>query len=187
MNPEHVAEVLEKFLSPIGIILFVPLAVPEQDKCIREIVLVKSFKYVKVMGIRLILAFTVLCSEFIIFTVILVGSGCKFPIISFTIGSLITAMALGSIGILTSILTGNAIGGYLVSIGYFLLNWIGVIEERSPLYLFSIIENEFEQKLIFVLLIFTNIMLMILYLKKRLLILTNCRDSIVKSLSLLRN
>ena len=160
------AEVLEKFLSPIGIILFVPLAVPEQDKCIREIVLVKSFKYVKVMGIRLILAFTVLCSEFIIFTVILVGSVCKFPIISFTIGSLITAMALGSIGILTSILTGNAIGGYLVSIGYFLLNWIGVIEERSPLYLFSIIENEFEQKLIFVLLIFTNIMLMILYLKK---------------------
>lgn len=32
--------------------------------------------------------------------------------------------------------------------------------------MFSIIENEFEQKLIFVLLIFTNIMLMILYLKK---------------------
>lgn len=62
LEVKYVAEVLEKFVSVIGIILIVPLCSSELNtKNIKEIVYGKVFSYGKTIAIRIFMAIVILC------------------------------------------------------------------------------------------------------------------------------
>ena len=56
---------------------------------------------------------------------------------AYAAGTIVSAMALGSLGFAIAILSNSAIVGYLASAGYFLLNILENIPEESIFYLFS--------------------------------------------------
>lgn len=56
-------------------------------------------------------------------------------------------MALGSLGFFVSILSNSAIVGYLTSVGYFLLNSLGNVSDRSMFYLFSMGKGNYTTKM----------------------------------------
>lgn len=146
----YVAEVLEKFVSFIGIIIFIPLSSLELDNRIKEVVFVKSFSYTKTMFLRIITAFFVLCGLIFVFAFLLLSLKCEFSFLRYVAGTIITGLSLGSIGLVTSLISHNLILGYAVSIGFFMLNWIGIIDDNNLIYLFSMTNNEYYQKKIFI-------------------------------------
>ena len=166
LDAVHTAELLEKFVSPIGIILFVPICRPEQEPGIKEVVFVKAYSYRKVVGIRLFMAALAVGILIIAFLGILFAGGCAFPAIPYMLGGIITALALGSIGILAAVLSNSTITGYLVSLGIWFLNWSEAVKESNPVYLFSMIHQQYQQKWNLFAIALVSIIIMLIYLKR---------------------
>lgn len=66
---------------------------------------------------------------------------------AYATGTIISAMALGSLGFAIAILTNSVIAGYLASAGYFLLNILENIPEESIFYLFSMEKGNYTTKI----------------------------------------
>lgn len=154
LEVKYVAEVLEKFVSVIGIILIVPLCSSELNtKNIKEIVYGKVFSYGKTIAIRIFMVIVILCFLTSLFAIILVMLHCEFPFVTYIVGTVVTAGTMGMIGFAATLFTNNLLLGYILSVGYFLMCWTGVISEESPIYLFSMINNQLQQKGVLLLII----------------------------------
>lgn len=144
---KYVAEVLEKFVSAIGIILMVPLCSPELNtKNIKESIYGKVFSYGKTIAIRICLSVIMLCLLIGFFAIMLMMLHCEFPLGTYILGTLVTAETIGMVGFVTAFFSNNLILGYILSVGYFLMCWTGVISEENPVYLFSMVNNRLQQK-----------------------------------------
>lgn len=147
LEVKYVAEVLEKFVSVIGIILIVPLCSPElNSQNVKESIYGRVFTYGKVIAIRIFMAVIMLCFLISFFSIILMILHCEFPIGLYIIGTLITAGTIGMIGLTMTIFSNNLISGYVFSVSYFLICWTGIINEDNPVYLFSMVNNRLQQK-----------------------------------------
>lgn len=131
------AECLEQTVIIIGIILMVPLYAPEHSKAIRDLVCTKKVPHWNILLLRLLMAIFSLIVMVSIFSAIMVWKNCTFPFVPYVVGTVISALALGSIGFTVSVLSHSVIAGYLISIGYFLFNFLGNISSESICYLFS--------------------------------------------------
>lgn len=143
----YAAKVLEKFVSVVGIILIVPLCVPELNTPgIKECLYGKLFSYRKTIVIRMGLSVITLLFLISFFAVILKILHCEFPLGVYIIGTLITSGTIGMVGFAAALISNNLILGYIISVGYFFMCWTGIINEESLVYLFSMINNQLRQK-----------------------------------------
>ena len=78
---------------------------------------------------------------------IMIWKNCNFPFMAYAAGTIVSAMALGSLGFAIAILSNSAIVGYLASAGYFLLNILENIPEESIFYLFSMGKGNYTTKI----------------------------------------
>ena len=82
-----------------------------------------------------------------LFSGIIVWKNCTFPFAAYAAGTVISAIALGSLGFAVSVLSNSAIAGYLASAGYFLLNFLGNVSEKSIFCLFSMGKGNYTAKI----------------------------------------
>lgn len=143
----HSAECLEQSVILVGIFLIVPLNVPEQSKAIQEVVYTRNISHWKILLLRFVMSTLFLIMMVSLFSGIMVWKNCTFPFAAYVAGTVISAMALGSLGFAISILSNSAIAGYLTSAGYFLLNFLGNVSEKSIFYLFSMSKGNYTTKL----------------------------------------
>ena len=143
----HSAECLEQSVILIGIFLIVPLNVPEQSKAIQEVVCTRKIPHWKILSLRLAMSTLFLILLVCLFAGIMIWKNCNFPFMVYAAGSIVSAMALGSLGFVIAIVTNSVIAGYLASAGYFLLNILGNIPEESIFYLFSIEKGNYTTKI----------------------------------------
>ena len=121
----HSAECLEQSVILVGIFLIVPLNVPEQSKPIQEVVYTTKISHWKILLLRFIMSTLLLIMMVSLFSGIMVWKNCTFPFAAYVAGTVISAMALGSLGFAVSILSNSFMAGYLASAAYFLLNFVG--------------------------------------------------------------
>lgn len=143
----HSAECLEQSVVLIGIFLIVPLNVPEQSKAIQEVVYTRKIPHWKILLLRFSMSTLLLIMLICLFSGMMLWKNCTFPFTAYAAGTIISAMALGSLGFAVSILADSAIAGYLTSAGYFLLNFLGNISDKSIFYLFSMEKGNYMTKL----------------------------------------
>lgn len=143
----HSAECLEQSVILIGIFLIVPLNLPEQPKAIQEVVCTRKIPHWKILLLRLAMSTLLLVLLVCLFAGIMIWKNCNFPFMAYATGTIISAMALGSLGFAIAILTNSVIAGYLASAGYFLLNILGNIPEESIFYLFSMEKGNYTTKI----------------------------------------
>lgn len=141
------AECLEQSVTLIGIFLIVPLNAPEQSKAIQEIIGTKKLPQWLILFVRLIMALVTLIILTSIFAGIMKGNNCTFPVIPYVTGTIISELALGSVGFFISVLSNSVIAGYLTAMGYFLFNFLGDISSKSIFYLFSMGMGNYMEKL----------------------------------------
>lgn len=141
------AECLEQSVTLIGIFLIVPLNAPEQSKAIQEIIGTKKWPQWLILFVRLIMVLVTLIILTSIFAGIMKGNNCTFPVIPYVTETIISELALGSVGFFISVLSNSVIAGYLTSMGYFLFNFLGDISSKSIFYLFSMGMGNYMEKL----------------------------------------
>ena len=143
----HSAECLEQSVILIGIFLIVPLNLPEQSKAIQEVVCTRKIPHWKILLLRLAMSTLLLILLVCLFAGIMIWENCNFPFMAYAAGTIVSAMALGSLGFAIAIVTNSVIAGYLASAGYFLLNILENIPEESIFYLFSMEKGNYTTKI----------------------------------------
>ena len=131
LNSIYSAECLEQSVTLIGILLIVPLLAPEQNAAIREVLFTKPISQWKILFTRVILSLITLIILTCTFAGIMIWNGCTFPYWNYVAGTIISELALGNIGFFTAVITHSTLTGYFISIGYFLLNFLGNISSQS--------------------------------------------------------
>lgn len=142
----HSAECLEQSVTLIGIFLIVPLNVPEQAKAIQEVVYTRNISHWKILLLRFVMAMLVSIMMICLFSGMMLWKNCTFPFAAYVAGTAISAMTLGSLGLAVSIWSNSVIAGYLASVAYFLLNFLGNISDGSVFYLFSMEKENYMTK-----------------------------------------
>lgn len=147
LNEIYSAECLEQSVILIGILLIVPLHAAEHEAVIWDVVFTRKIPQWMVLLIRMITAIVMLVFLTGIFAKIMIAKNCTFPYVSYVMGTVISEMALGSIGFFAAVLSDSVIAGYLVSIGYFLFNYLGNISGTNIFCLFSMGTGNFITKI----------------------------------------
>lgn len=166
LDASRSAECLEQSVILIGIFLIVPLGAPEQSKAIQEIVGTKPFPQWIVLLIRLTMALITLTVLTGTFAGIMKGNNCTFPYIPYVTGTVISELALGSVGLLVSVVSNSVIAGYLTATAYFLFHFLGGISRESIFYLFSMGTGNYTVKLWLTLLSVLLIAISLIYEKR---------------------
>lgn len=103
---------LEMFISLIGIVLLTPVFQPEQNEEIDDLVSSKYCSTAKVHLIRIVYSAGIIALLICVFTVYMKLQSCDVALV-LALGTIADAILLGSMGLLTSALTGNTVIGYL--------------------------------------------------------------------------
>lgn len=137
---------LENFVSIIGIIMIVPVFEPEESKEIDEIVVSKPMSQSIIYIFRIILSIIIVFVLVVFFTLMLKHNGCNFPFAKYMLGTFLSAVFLGSIGLCCSSISGNTIIGYMASISYLILNMMTKDKYVGKLYILSMQKGSFHEK-----------------------------------------
>ena len=146
LNAVYSAECLEQSVILIGILLLVPLSAAEQEAAIREVVFTRTIPRWLILLLRIIMAVGMLVLLTGVFAAMMRVKNCTFPYRSYVAGTVISEMALGSVGFFTAVLSNSVLAGYSVSIGYFLLHYLGTLSETNVFYLFRVGTGRFGTK-----------------------------------------
>ena len=143
----HSAQCLEQSVILIGIFFIVPLNAPEQPNSIQEVVYTRNLSHWKILLLRLAMSILLLIMMICLFSGVMKWKNCIFPFVAYVAGTVISAMALGSLGLAVSVAGNSTVAGYLASIAYFLFNFLGEISDNSMFYLFSMEKGNYMTKI----------------------------------------
>lgn len=147
----EVANIGEHFFAFWGIILLTYVIAVEQNYNISESIYLQKISFWKIYLLRLLINTVIIFG--LIFVVLMVAKfqQCDFVFLEMLIGTWMTAMYLGIIGVTVNTISGQHILGYLVAITYYFIElyYEGKILEK--LYIFSLTQNSFDQKYILLL------------------------------------
>ncbi|WP_454054811.1 hypothetical protein [Clostridium sp. Marseille-Q7071] len=146
LNAVSSAICLENYVAIIGIILLVPIFAPEEEREIDEIVASKPMSLFIPYTVRIILNLVIIFVLVGSFILILKHKGCDFPLIKYMLGTFLSAVFLGSVGLCSSAISGSTILGYMASIGYLILNMATKNKYVGNFYILSMKNGSFDEK-----------------------------------------
>lgn len=146
LDAGQTAQVLEMYVCLAGIILFIPVFLPENDKNIRELTASKYICETKVWAVRLAESMILLMLLYLAFVLNLKAHGSVFSLGTAYGGVLANAVFLGGIGILGYGLTDHVIIGYMIPMMYYIGNF-GGSKYFGKFYLFSMMQGSAEEKI----------------------------------------
>lgn len=140
------SNVIEAFLSIIGIIMLPAVFLPEQDSAVAELIESKpcSQTFIHCARVLIVSLFIFLFMAFYVF--IMAVQGGSFPVRDFIFGGFISAFALGAVAFAGYGFSGNVIAGYMLAILYFILNLTAGPKKLKMFYLFSLKLGDFTPK-----------------------------------------
>lgn len=133
------------YISLIGIILLVPVFLPEQDVNIRELEYAKKTNYIEVYIIRILQALMALGILLLGYMAVMALNHCKMVFVPYFFGTLATMLFMGGLGIFAFALFDHQIIGYLVPMFYYMIavsrsNKMGIL---NP---FSMMQGSYKEK-----------------------------------------
>lgn len=139
LSKEQTAFVIEFYLSLIGVILLVPVFLPEQNKSIREILFSKRIPFTVIWAKRIAGQLIVLTTLDFIYLKVLEMNNCDFPFWKFLYAVMAESLFLGGLGIFIYAITDNWICGYIIPLIYYIICYGGKTNTiLDNIYLFSL-------------------------------------------------
>ncbi|MEG2789446.1 MAG: hypothetical protein RR942_16665, partial [Romboutsia sp.] len=135
------AKILEMYISLLGIIVLVPLFMPEQDKDTRDLIKAKKESIAINYLIRVIQAIIFLVIIVLGFLNFLKSGNCTFDFWKYFYGTISTCIILGGVGIFVYSIVDNIAVGYMVPILYYMLCYGGGRKHLGKFYLFSMMQG----------------------------------------------
>ncbi|MBW9153716.1 ABC transporter permease [Clostridium estertheticum] len=140
------AKICEQFIVMIGVVILVPIFTPEEDGNIKETINAKAISFVFVYIIRILIAVILLLSLIALFVNILICLGGTFTSGRLIMGTFVSALFLGGLGLFVASLTENVSIGYMIPIVYFVFDIMTKGIYTKNLFLFSLMNNSFKEK-----------------------------------------
>lgn len=141
------AKVLERYVALIGIIMLVPVFLPEQDMGIRELVYAKYTKSAEVYLIRLFGNIFILAVFLGAYIFMLKSNQCGFPAVKYYLGTFAEMVFFGGIGLFFYGLSDNLVIGYMASIVYYIMAVGSGKKYLKILYPFSMSMESYTEKI----------------------------------------
>lgn len=136
------ARVMEMYVVLIGILLFTPLFMPEQDKEIWNLERSRQMAMWKVYLPRIVAAVVIFLLVTVLFTVRLVQGGGSFETGILFRGTVCEILFLGSIGFFAAAVTNQPVIGYMLAFVYYAVN-IGGGKVFGKFALFQMMKGEY--------------------------------------------
>lgn len=157
----------ELYLSILGIILFPGLAEIEDRDNIKEVVYTRKTPHYYIFIIRLLLVSFVIISLLAVMALVIKLNGGIFPFHKVVLGTFITSVFLGLIGLTISCISKNIASGYLVAFAYYLFEFVTRGKYTEDFYLFSLLKNSISEKYMLLTLIAAMLTINIVYVWKK--------------------
>lgn len=145
LNELQSARIVELFLSALGVVLFVPQFLPDQDKDIKDLLSSKREPMLSVHIIRFLEALACLFVLMAAFLIRLKQGDCMFNFTRLYFGGIISALFLGGLGIFFYALFDNIATAYMMPVLYYVLSY-GAGKKLGNFYLFSLLRDSFTEK-----------------------------------------
>lgn len=139
-----VAQPLEMLMVWIGPALLVPVFLPEQNPEIRDVVRVRKTSYLYICILRILYSALTVVLMTLLFTGIMKAG--ESQILPYHIwGSICSALLLGALGLAAAGISGNAAGGFMVCMLYYLASY-GMGRKLGVFSLFSMSKGQMSGK-----------------------------------------
>lgn len=121
LNAEQSARVLETYVALIGIILFVPVFLPEQNRDLWDVVKAKYTSMISVYLIRTVLSLFLSAALILVCIAVLKAGNCEMETGRYYFGTLAETIAFGGLGIFACSVSDNLIVGYMIPLAYYVV------------------------------------------------------------------
>lgn len=148
LNPGQTGQVLDYYFSLLGVILLVPVFLPEQNRDIRDLTAARKFPLWKLYLCRYVLELLILTAvNFLILTRLLSGE-CIFPFWTYFFSVMASGVFLGGLGIFCCGICNNLPASYMIPFLYYVCNFGGGSRYLlGPFYLFSLVQGNYTNKI----------------------------------------
>lgn len=146
LGQQDTAKVLEMYVALIGIVMLVPVFLPEQDQDIRDLVYTKYMKSQLVYTLRILGNVLILMIFLAIYIVMLKENNCDFPVMKYYFGTLAEMLFLGGMGLFFYGLTDNLVIGYMIPIFYYIVAIGSGAKYLKLFYPFSMVTGSYDEK-----------------------------------------
>lgn len=146
LKQQDTAKVLEMYVALIGIVMLVPIFLPEQSQDIRDLVYTKYMKSQLVYTFRILGNVLILMVLLACYIAMLKKNNCEFPVVKYCFGTLAEMLFFGGMGLFFYGLTDNLVIGYMIPIFYYIVA-IGSGDKYLKLfYPFSMVMGSYDEK-----------------------------------------
>lgn len=146
LNFSEMAQISERIISIIGILLLPFIAHIEKRDNIEEVIFPKKTHHALIFLLRYFLLSLLVI--LIIFALCIVAKlqGAEFNISKILFGTSISAIFFGTLGLTVSNLTRTLSSGYLIGFAYYLFDYMSHGKYTKSFYSFSLMNNSFSEK-----------------------------------------
>lgn len=137
----NTAKVLDVYISLLGIILLIPIFIPDQDRDIRDLIRSKKESIAVNYLIRITEAVVFLILIVFSFLLYLKIGNCIFDFSKYFYGAVSTCVFLGGLGIFAYSIVDNIAVGYMIPILYYILCYGAGKKYLGKFYLFSMLQG----------------------------------------------
>lgn len=147
LDAQRSAQVMEMYLSMIGIILLVPLFWPDQNKDIRDLLASKEMPVIQIHLVRLLEALILLAGLIVGFLLWMRYQECTFAFAKNFWGTFATCLFMGGMGIFVYGFFDNLPVAYMIPMVYYICNYGAGKKYMGPFVLFSMMNGSYTEKL----------------------------------------
>lgn len=147
LGEQDTAKALEMYVALIGIVMLVPVFLPEQNQDIRDLVYTKYMSSYLVYIMRVLGNMLALIIFLAIYILMLKENNCDFPVIKYYFGTMAEMLFLGGLGLFFYGLTDNLVIGYMIPIFYYIVAIGSGAKYLKILYPFSMVMDSYDEKL----------------------------------------
>jgi len=141
LKKDTVLIIAERFLPLMAIILLTPCFEYELDKGINQVIRSKTIYIGETYFIRMIWRIVLYVLSTLMLMQFLKTQRAHMEFSLYTLESISIGLFLGSLGFLISGISSSLIGGYLVALVYYLIQWMPNLKMLGAFYLFRIGKN----------------------------------------------
>lgn len=145
LDTYQVAKVMEAYVALAGIILFIPVFIPDMNRDIRDLVASKRMPVYFLHMIRILWALVFLVLLSILFLVVLKEENCAFDFGEMFYTVMANALFLGGMGMIIFALFDQAVFAYMIPLVYYVINF-GGRRHLGKFYLFSMQAGHITEK-----------------------------------------
>lgn len=146
LNQLETARLLDFYAVLPGMILLIPIFLPEQNRDIRDLIRSKYTSMGSIYLVRILLCALVMVLLTAAFLWMLKRGGCSFPAGKFFLATLSGMVFLGGLGAAAYALSGNPVIGYMASLAYYLFSYGAGEKYLGNWFLFSLSAGNYTEK-----------------------------------------